>query len=239
MSRLQAYRDAAARQAVPQHVIDWSLELARPRIELRPAGGDGGPVVGQYGGRPSLPAHIEWSGFPEFIASVDLAALPAGVLDIPLPEDGHLLFFANRRDPTLIVEEDNRVVYVPAGTATAKTSDSIPLYGLVDWNMPGDCFDVVLADEEREGLFDQYELGYLDDSTAGELTLGGYACPVQDDPCHMRWPRGDAEAWLLLAQATFGYTDIPHHGVVFWMVRRQDLVERNFENVRLVSQSYL
>lgn len=140
-------------------------------------------------------------------------------------------------------------MYVPVGTETAErvspdsdadyACEAFLLRGQSDWNMPEECFDAVLTDEKRKSLFDQYELGYLDDSTAGELTLGGYACPVQDDPCHGRWPDDDDEAWLLLAQATYGFAEISHHGVVFWMIRREDLAARNFENVKLVTQSYL
>jgi hypothetical protein len=70
------------------------------------------PVAGQYGGYPHLPPDVEWSGSEDFIASVDCAAIPVGELDIPLPEDGHLLFFADRR------------------------SLPFPLRGQLDWHMP-------------------------------------------------------------------------------------------------------
>jgi uncharacterized protein YwqG len=259
MDRRRKYRDAAEKQGTPGEIVEWALRLARPRIELRPEGHSDGPVVGRYGGRPSLPAEVAWAGYPDFLASVDCAALPPDALDIPLPADGHLLFFANRHDPSWDVDradKDGRVVYVPAGTATAERSapeganesegeadhagEPFALRGHVDWNMPGDgSFDAVCGDEERERLFEEHELGYLDDSTAGELTLGGYACPVQDDPCHGRWPDGDDEAWLLLAQATYGFTGIPHQGVAFWLIRREDLAERNFAKVKFVVQTYL
>lgn len=247
LDRREAYRDGAREQGVPEHVIDRVLRLARPRIELRPAGHSEGPVVGRYGGRPPLPAHLG-RPVPDFIASVDCAALPAGVLDIPLPEDGHLLFFASRSQYDGNDEDrSGRVVYVPAGTAAAGTvppegdgrdaGESFPLHAHVDWNTPGDSsFDAVEADEECESLFEQYDgLDDLDESDAGELTLGGYAsCPELDDPCLRRWPHDDDEAWLLLAQASITLTDAPSdpQAVGFWMIRRQDLAEKNFESVK-------
>ncbi len=242
LDRREAYRDLAREQGTPEHVIDRVLRLARPRIELRPAGHSEGPVVGRYGGRPPLPA-----GFvrpvPDFIASVDCAALPAGVLDIPLPEDGHLLFFASRSQYEGNDEDrSGRVVYVPAGTAPPEdddhdASESFPLHGHVDWNMPGDSsFDAVEADEECESLFEQYDLDDLDESDAGELTLGGYACPELDDPCLRRWPDDDDEAWLMLAQACITLTDArtDPQALGIWMIRRQDLAEKNFESVKYV-----
>jgi uncharacterized protein YwqG len=218
------------------------LRLARPRIELRPAGHSEGPVVGRYGGRPPLSAGFERPA-PDFIASVDCAALPAGVLDIPLPEDGHLLFFANRSQYEGNDEDrSGRVVYVPAGTVPPEdddhdASESFPLHGHVDWNMPADSsFDAVEADEECESLFEQYGLDDLDESDAGELTLGGYACPELDDPCLRRWPDDDDEAWLMLAQADITLTDAgdDNQALGIWMIRRQDLAEKNFGNVKYV-----
>jgi hypothetical protein len=44
---------------------------------------------------PSLPPDVEWSGFPDPSARLT-AAVPVGKLDIPLPEDGILLFFVRR-----------------------------------------------------------------------------------------------------------------------------------------------
>lgn len=249
LNRRQVYRDLAGERGIPEHVIDTVLlRLARPRIELRPAGYSDGPVVGRYGGRPPLPVGAELP-VPDFIASVDCAALPAGVLDIPLPEDGHLLFFGNKSEwQWLDNDTTGRVMHVPAGTVlpTSREDDdddadeAFALHGHVDWNMPAEgTFAAVAADEECKALFDEYELSYLDDSVPGELTVGGHACPTQDDPCLGRWPGDDDEAWLLLAQARYTFTDGSDFDAVgFWMIRRQDLAARNFGNVMYVIDFY-
>ncbi|UQU64736.1 DUF1963 domain-containing protein [Couchioplanes caeruleus] len=88
-----------------------------------------GPVVGQRGGLPRLPADMPWPSSGSlplpFIASFDCAALPR-VDDLPLPADGSLLLFLDH-DMALEEREENdndsemeyaRVVYVPVGTPT-------------------------------------------------------------------------------------------------------------------------
>ena len=251
MNRLEIYRDLLRERDIPEHAADRILRLARPRIELRPAGYGEGPVVGRYGGHPSLPKDFE-PPVSDFIASVDCATLPPGALEIPLPQDGQLLFFGNMSDWQWDDEDrGGSVVYIPAGTTTAErttpeddgqnVAKPFPLHGYVDWNMPGGAsFDVFAADAEGANLFDEYEMVTLgvDDSGPGELTLGGYACPAWDDPCLRRWPDDDDEAWLLLAQSTYGFADTPLHGTGFWMIRRQDLAQKNFENVKYVMDVY-
>jgi uncharacterized protein YwqG len=246
MSALDAYREAARERDIPEPIIDRVLRLARPRIELRPMGDSDAPVVGQYGGHPLLPPEVEWSGYPDFIASVDCAAVPVGELDIPLPEDGHLLFFADKRLPDWSPDASGRVVYVPAGTATAEripsaediryTCEPFPLRGQLDWHMPDANCTVIVENDENSDLFDEYDLD-LDKTIAGELTLGGYSCPMQDDLCS--WPDSDDEAWILLAQADYSFAGDPHECAAYWLIRRRDLAERNFDNVRIYEQSWM
>ncbi|GGJ39669.1 hypothetical protein [Streptomyces brasiliensis] len=52
------------------------------------------------------------------VVSVDCALLPTGAAGLPLPGDGHLLFFA---DPDLDFrgQRNDAVCYVPAGAPTA------------------------------------------------------------------------------------------------------------------------
>ncbi|MFD6950203.1 MULTISPECIES: hypothetical protein [unclassified Nocardiopsis] len=119
MDSFEEYRDSARRSGVPKHAIDTALRLARPQIALSPTDEGAGVLVGRYGGLPSLPPDVAWDGAPDFVASVDCAALPGGALDIPLPRDGQLLFFSARRDPEGAAG-GVVVVHVPAGTATAE-----------------------------------------------------------------------------------------------------------------------
>jgi uncharacterized protein YwqG len=99
--------------------------LLRPGARLSVAG-EG--RAGHLGGSPELPPDAEWPVWPghgplTFVASVNCAALSG--LDIPLPEDGTLLFFffdgQFDDDEALVYCEDPdsmagaRVIYVPAG----------------------------------------------------------------------------------------------------------------------------
>jgi hypothetical protein len=59
-----------------------------------------------------LPLDAPGPGFP-FIASLDCAALPREATDLPLPSDGHLLFFADPDE----MDDEGAVMYIPAGTA--------------------------------------------------------------------------------------------------------------------------
>jgi hypothetical protein len=249
MTALDDYREAARERGIPEHIVEWAIRLGRPRLELRPTDEADDPVVGQYGGFPSLPPAVEWSGFPDFIGSVDCAAVPVGKLDIPLPEDGTLLFFASRREPSFVPLTGGRVVYVPAGSATAErvpaegdigyTREPIPLRGRLDWNMPDLNSAVVIENDELDSVFEEHGLGDLDHSTPGELTLGGYACAVQDDPCLAGSLGDDDERWVLMAQARYQLVDIPTMVChAFWMIRHQDLTDRNFEHVKLVTDAF-
>lgn len=133
-----ALRDLAVRHLPSDTAGKW-VELLRPGIRLG-EGTQPGPVVGQFGGLPRLPAEVEWPvwegyGPLSLIASVDCAALPAGVLDIPLPDDGLLLFFCFDQESaceppftdSIVVGIDPepaksgaRVLYVPAGVPAAE-----------------------------------------------------------------------------------------------------------------------
>jgi hypothetical protein len=245
MNALDTYREAARELGIPEHAIDQALRLARPRIEFRRVSAGGAPVVGQYGGHPQLPADTEWSGYPDFIASVDCAAVPVGKLDIPLPQDGHLLFCADKREPNWSPETDGRVVYVPAGTVMAEriaveadmpyTCEPYPLCGELEWYMPevhDNAVEDLVADNEYGPLFEAVSV-----APNCDLALGGYAYAIQDDPSD--WPDDDDEAFILLARAGYSFVDDPGRCVAFWLIRRRDLVERNFNNVNLIVQAYM
>ncbi|MEU9270846.1 DUF1963 domain-containing protein [Streptomyces sp. NPDC048251] len=247
MNALDEYRVAARKRDVPEHLLDRALRLARPRLELRSMDDSDAPVVGQYGGHPQLPPDVEWSGFPAFIASVDCAAVPVGDLDIPLPGDGHLLFFANNSEPSYVPgpTKEGRVVYVPAGTATTErvpseedasyTFESYPLRGRLDRFMPDTNNDT--ADQETVRLIHPYLQDYLDETMNGELTLGGYSSVIHHDPAP--WPVTDDEAFILLAHADYEFVDTPLNCAASWLIHPRDLAEGNFENVQLDIQAYM
>ncbi|MFJ1574964.1 DUF1963 domain-containing protein [Streptomyces sp. NPDC088182] len=127
----------------PEMGEHW-LSRTRPAFTFTAGEGDG-PVIGQIHGRPSLPADMPWLeregyGPMTHLATIDLAALPQGVLDFDLPEDGTLLFFRWSLNDAVIYEASNesddeetyfisgrstdagagcRVVYIPGSTGTA------------------------------------------------------------------------------------------------------------------------
>jgi hypothetical protein len=106
---LDRIRAEALDRDIPAADVDSWLKLVRP-CALLTQGGDG-TVVGRFGGPVLLPADAEDPTYP-LLATIDCAALPAEVTDLPLPSDGKLLFFG-------FPEEDGmgEVVYVPEGVA--------------------------------------------------------------------------------------------------------------------------
>jgi len=113
-------------------------------------------VVGRFGGPLLLPADVPNPEQP-FVASLDLAALPAEEVGVPLPADGHLLLFA-------FPEEDNwygrvgSAVHVPAGTPVVERDEHCTWWSTVD--------------EYREKI-EEFPQGEL--RATADVTLPGYA----------------------------------------------------------------
>ncbi|RAK31209.1 uncharacterized protein DUF1963 [Actinoplanes lutulentus] len=109
MQILDQIRAEALERGIPASDVERWLGLVRP-CALLTEGGDG-PVVGRFGGPVMLPAGVEDPVYP-LLATIDCAALPAGVTDLALPPDGRLLFFG-------FPEENGMgdVVHVPEGAA--------------------------------------------------------------------------------------------------------------------------
>ncbi|MFL1377054.1 MULTISPECIES: DUF1963 domain-containing protein [unclassified Nocardiopsis] len=255
MNGTQAYRDEARQKGVPEHAIDLALGLVLPQTELVPSSGDGGVPVGRYGGLPSLPAGVEWDGGLDLVATVDCAALPPEGRHLPLPSDGHLLFFTDRTDPDgfALMEDSRSVIYVPAGTPTTERTlpggayvlpalDPHPLYARVVPSLPTRADDAVLSDPETRRLYNEYGLDDHDHRLPrweGTLLLGGYAYSPQDPPIMDSSPEDEKGGWVLLAQAQLdmpedpGFTACP-----FWIIQREELQARNFAAAALVMTSY-
>ena len=252
MDSFQAYREAARKDGVPDHAIDLALHLARPQIEFSATSEGGGVLAGRYGGLPRLPSDVAWDDGADLIASVDCAALPRDGLDLPLPRDGHLLFFANNSDSDEILEDIGRVVYVPAAVAAATAerapdghaeyTDPRPLYARTVWSLPTAGDDAVRGDDEARRAYEEYDLEDSDGrGGVGEvdLLLGGYAYSPQDPPIMGASPDDERGGWVLLAQAQYemrddsGFTGCP-----FWIIRRDDLAGLDFDAARMVMWSY-
>ena len=140
--RLSPFRDKAIARGIPADDVERWLATARPCATLT-RGGDG-PVVGRFGGPLLLPADTPDPAHP-FVASIDLAALPADATDLPLPPDGRLLLFAfpetEGDDETM-----GSVVYVPVGTAVTERDKHA-------WNS----FD----SDDDEAMFEEFPQGPL------------------------------------------------------------------------------
>ena len=235
----QEIRNRSIGDGYPADVVDRVLRLARPLIKLWPTGEGEGPVIGYLGGRPPLSENSEL----EFIASVDCGALPAGALDIPLPEDGHLLFYANLDHEQEHWDDNGRVVYVPAGKVTAEGYDreageAVPLQGQLSWNLPGDRYSkVVTADDELFRLLatGEYDGLFYMGPPSTIFGLGGHGDTTMGDACLMFAREGD-EDWLVLAQAGIRLAGFDDDGTGdatgFWMIRPRDLAEKSFERVK-------
>ncbi|XKK37188.1 YwqG family protein [Nocardiopsis sp. ARC36] len=219
--------------------------------------------------RASLPSpDAVWGSYPHFVASVDCAALPRGFLDIPLPEDGHLLFFANKHDADGGGEPDTRnyVVHVPAGTATverapeavfgddeefedeeeaaywtAPHTDPRPLYARPIRSLPADDDDA-LHDPEVRRVYRKYGLDHHDKRKLVwevDLLLGGYAYSPQDPPIMQSPVERVEEEWVLLAQAQYAmHADPDCQGCPFWIIRRSDLEKGDFAGARVAMWNY-
>ncbi|NEC88954.1 DUF1963 domain-containing protein [Streptomyces sp. SID12501] len=196
---LSPFLDKAIAQGIPADEVERWLDTARPCATLS-QGGDG-PAVGMFGGPLMLPADTPTPVFP-FVASVDLAALPAGATDLPLPPDGHLLLFAFPDDDGDLINI-GEVVYVPAGAATeerdrnsgfwsevdefremveafpqgrlrATTTPSLPSHHAVQ--IPGSSRTAPLPGHPRSReLAELWEQTRGDIATEGPLQIGGYA----------------------------------------------------------------
>ena len=134
-----------ARQYLPTEDAAAWINLLRPGFHLRERAA-GEPVVGYLGGSPLLPADVEWPAWERhgplaFIGAIDCGELPVKELEIPLPEDGALLFFYfdGQIDDSDVEDDDewttpavpgagnSRVLYVPADAEMTERTAPEPL----------------------------------------------------------------------------------------------------------------
>ncbi|MFJ2575136.1 DUF1963 domain-containing protein [Streptomyces halstedii] len=156
--RFRPFRERAIQEGIPADDVERWLTLARPCVALaRDADDDFGPVVGRCGGPLLLPDDVSEPPYP-FVASVDLATLPPDAGVLPLPADGHLLFFAladDQMDHTSV----GSVIHVPAGAQVSQRDKHA-------WN--------VKKYEEYDTLFRGYPEGELRART--DVSLPCHTC---------------------------------------------------------------
>jgi uncharacterized protein YwqG len=252
----------AARQYLTAEDAAAWIGLLRPAFHLREYVA-GEPVVGYLGGSPLLPEELEWPtwdghGPLSFIGAIDCGALPAKDLDIPLPEDGALLFFyfdgqiddsAEELDdwtPATDTEKATlgaRVLYVPAFDHPAFRAAFGDPYDPASPHsaLAGDDFDAAV-DEVREGRSPNHQIaGYtspVQGSVENEAARAAY--PVKDEQA-LAARAALAEQLVLLAQIDSDDSNEMSWGdagALFWLIRREDLAAGRFDAALFTWQSH-
>jgi uncharacterized protein YwqG len=217
--------------------------LLRPSIALTHA--DGAPAA-RLGGDPALPTDASWPvwqghGPLTFVGSVDLAALPQDVLDIPLPAAGTLLlfYFDGQLDggEALVLGPENqagaRVIYVPQGAAVAERQapEGVKAYPVVPLTARLEATFPAYGQPELETAFlapGQEPGALLDHPICSEVftdaldafservggcghRIGGYA-DFQQGPVELEIAsESETHEWVLLAQI-----DSDHEAGMMW-----------------------
>ncbi|KAA6213664.1 DUF1963 domain-containing protein [Streptomyces albofaciens JCM 4342] len=257
---------------MPADAAERWTALLRPAVRLtRPDDRRGplaGPPVGYLGGRPELPDDVPWpvwegNGPLTFVASLSLSALAGADLDIPLPEDGTLLFFVSYGPgqgdgvPGLGPEGQRgaRVVYVPEGTPVAERRvpggleepyPRVPLSAEPEMTWPdreefwlGDLVGASPGDELPEWA-DAFDDALTDLMPEVWHRVGGYPIPIQGGlDCDFLGEDEDLDDWVLLAQIDSDHRarmDWVHQGTLYWLISRADLAARNFAGARFTWQ---
>ncbi|WNV83285.1 DUF1963 domain-containing protein [Umezawaea sp. Da 62-37] len=243
MNQLEAFQAAAREQDLPHDVVDWCLGQARPCLDLRRSGT--GPAVGYFGGRPALPAGIAWPADTALhLASIDLAAIPRGALDLGLPDDGTLLFFAQADN----LCRHGKVIHVPAGTPVTEAEppdagqavyDRFPLYGHPRLCIP-ESYDNGELDEEVLNALDdivwdlEYDTEHDDDKVVtlggyGYANTGGLGIPVRS------FTTEALLAEFFLSEDEVGEDFETDLATVFYVIARDDLSAHRFDRLTVAT----
>ncbi|MEW2624395.1 DUF1963 domain-containing protein [Streptomyces sp. NPDC048106] len=239
MTSMEPFRDEARGRGIPEDEVERWLGTVRPCATLGHPGQTPpeGPVAGRIGGLPPMPEDEPVPDLP-FLASVDLAAIPPGATNLPLPKDGTLLFFAATANPWGNVEW-SRLVHVPAGKPVVERGpdgERAPqvhpardLYLRIDPSLPN------RADESEEFPHGE-ELGdvwwEISDQMqgGGPVQIGGYPWVWNNDPT--TGPGDGPDDWVLLAEIGGGGLIEGDLGLLQWVIRRDDLAEGHFARAR-------
>ncbi|GAA4712195.1 protein of unknown function (DUF1963) [Promicromonospora umidemergens] len=259
---LDRFREQALDQGIPTDDVDRWLGLARPT--LRTAADGGGPVVGRLGSPLMLPPDMPTPAATydhydpddpyeyQLIVTLDLAAIPPGATDLPLPPDGHVLLFANIELEDVLLP--GGAVYVPAGTPVEEREVSLDYepYGYdspeaLDEDLrhtgdlrlvPGVSLPSCALDDETRAEHPHaralQEVWSEQSDEGGRWQLGGYAYDFDGygDPARASAVPEPGEMFsrpedgAVLAQ----WVGVPM-GILYWTINRQDLQARRFDRV--------
>ncbi|MFB4271387.1 hypothetical protein [Nonomuraea sp. GTA35] len=188
-----AVLDAGRALGVPEPVTETFVRLLRPCLYLCPYDElpeelrkDARPAARAVG-YPHLPEDVEVPAYVPHVVTIDCAALPAGVLDIDFPTDGHLVILAEITD-----QDEGFIIHLPAGTETierrsqSKHHEAFPLYAVpgmtrpafLRWSHVAEAADYAEEDTERARLVAKLvdEMGEIPGIRwRYDIQLGGYS----------------------------------------------------------------
>lgn len=241
--------------------LGWGRGLQVTRVELS-HGADAELRLGasKLGGRPDLPASVDWPvlrGSPlSFVAQVDLDSVavmdPSGVL----PSSGLLSFFYSIDHPS---ESDGApegvVVFTEAGTSLSRREfpralgfanryAAVPFAGEPEMVLPAWTDPILEAVELSEPESDAFWNRLLDSSEGPSHRLLGHPSEIQTSQFQpavcARALGGDTAEWTLLAQFDNDVAagmDWGDAGRLFYWVRRNDLAAARFDRAWVIAQS--
>ncbi|MDF2257539.1 DUF1963 domain-containing protein [Streptantibioticus ferralitis] len=239
------FREEAVNRGVPLAEVERWIRAVRPAAILG-QGGEG-PVVAQLGGYPMLPVGPPDPRFP-FVASVDCATLPREATDLPLPSDGHLLFFGEA-DVGFDGVLPELVMYVAAGTPVTERRVEKEWYTVLPHSQLRAAWCELSAPTSGELETEYPHADELDGTWTnaygyrlGSLQIGGYPKIANWDPVGVAREAATEEAgtdeealdddWVLLATWSCD-DDVKEldHGLIHWVIRREDLAALRFDRV--------
>ena len=212
---------------------------SRPSLRLT-AGKPSAQPVSRLGGRPNLPKDIPWPVWQEeqplsFTAQLDLATLPR-VRGLPLPRTG-------LREPHRDLDEEVRF-------------EGVALAAAPEISLPGKNSKFL---RDLHATYEEFEAYWnlIDPRSAGEHRMGGNANEIQNElgleaqlvsngiycggedgykEGRRRGLDAGASDWLLLLQVSSeerGGMTWGDGGRIYFMIRKDELRRRRFENVHL------
>ncbi|MFD7648665.1 hypothetical protein ACFV5M_13555 [Streptomyces albidoflavus] len=204
----EAALDAGRALGLPGPVTEAYVRLLRPCLHLCPYDKlpeelrvEGARPVARVAGPARLPEGVVVPSYVPHVLTLDCATLPAGVLDIALPADGHLVVLAAITD-----QNHGWVVRIPAGTETVERHPGerdalasvapVPLYAVpgvttptyVDSSEIPEAAAYAEGNAERAGLLEELSEkleALVSVPWAWEIQLGGWS-PAWHDPLEDR-----------------------------------------------------
>lgn len=247
----------AEQRGVPEAVAQELLADSRPCLHLVPFEGltpaqqQQARPAARTGGLPCLPDGVDWpDGRQPLVLTIDCAALPREALDIELPPDGSLLFFAAiEYEP-----ESSAVLHVPAGLRTTQRSAAYeldgepeqvrvyqedvlyPVPGLTvspDWRDAPATSAFLDSGADHDDILDDFEDSVRDAAAGGAshgvaVQLGGFSRPWQSAP-----DEGDL---VLLAQIHGQSIDRHVYTQTLIVGTREDIAARRYEALEFEQQ---